>query len=578
MLAHCLEIAQNTFDVLSPDLKRSEILRTTKSLPKAPLRKITINIHRNHAFEPIASVIAPFLYVSGLEGGFIYSDYDDSLNFQLSNTAEIEIIFLDLARYMLEDKALKAFLKDRIETLRARTKAPIILLTLDSAKQTISLKGENLFCFCISHLYEQYTTLQEPLIAHKPKPLLDEAKEAITGTRLSNAACLALAQILGLKLIPSLVLPALKAIVCDLDNTLYAGILGEEGIDGLSLTKAHKALQSEILAYKQQGLLLAIASKNQYEDIRALFEKRKDFPLRFSCFDSAQISWETKDKSLKNIAKAFNIGLDSLLFIDDNIAEIESIKYTKASYIHATSPQDTRFRLFLFPRLTKLTHNKEDSLRAGDIAANTERKSLESLSTQEYFQNLALKLDFRIDDSKSAQRIYELMNKTNQFIANYTRPDSAQVHSWLADSAVCVVTISMQDRLSDSGLIGIVVGAYSSLMQDKSTPKQNSTHQIHILDIVISCRALGRRLESIMLMQSFCLIRQHLLSISTKDCAESVLIHYKKGERNVPFLKALSELANKDLESTQLSPITLTLKPPNTKGLDLSLPSRSLND
>ena len=61
MLAHCLEIAQNTFDVLSPDLKRSEILRTTKSLPKAPLRKITINIHRNHAFEPIASVIAPFL-------------------------------------------------------------------------------------------------------------------------------------------------------------------------------------------------------------------------------------------------------------------------------------------------------------------------------------------------------------------------------------------------------------------------------------------------------------------------------------------------------------------------------------
>lgn len=521
-------------DVFATTLKRSEILSDAKDLDFSHTQSITINIHRNHAFEPIQSVITPFLHYAGLKASFFYGDYDDSLSFtnltQCSKQADIEIIFLDLYRYQLPKEKLMEFIKERCFALRSLSNAPILVLLLvadplaQEAKQDTLLQSQNIFILSLNALYATYCEL-----THTSKAFLDAIKENITGTKLSNPATLALAQILGLRYIPSLVLSNLKAIVLDLDNTLYQGILGEDGKENLLLTPAHKTLQESLLEYKKQGYLLAIASKNEEKDAKTMFESRPDFPLKWSDFDAIKVNWESKANNLIEIAQSFNIGIDSMLFIDDNIAEIESTKYTGVRQIHATTPQNTLFNFFLYPRLYKFRTNKEDAIRSIDIAANAARSSLEALSDEEYFSNLAIELEFRIDLKEDAQRVYELMNKTNQFIANYTRPSMAQVQEWLESKHHCIISIAMRDRLSDSGIIGIIIG------ERKSTEEIN----LHAIDITISCRALGRRLESIMLFKAFKLI-QDQLNPSQKE----ILIHYQEGERNAPFLKIIRGLVD----------------------------------
>lgn len=549
-------------DIFSMILKRSEILSHAKNLDFSHTQPIAINIHRNHAFEPIESIIAPFLHHAKLQASFSYSDYDDSLSFaNLSQKkvdqkkANIEIIFLDLYRYKLQKDHLIDFIKERCQALRALSDAPILVLllqieSLSALEQDTLLQSQNIFILSLNALYATYCEL-----TNTSKPMLDTIKESITGTKLSNTATLALAQMLGLKYIPSLILAHQKAIVLDLDNTLYQGILGEDGYENLLLTPAHKALQESLLECKKQGYLLAIASKNEEEDARAMFQSRPDFPLKWSDFDAIRINWENKADNLIEIAQAFNIGVDSMLFIDDNIAEIESTKHTGVQQIHAKTPQHTLFAFFLYPRLYKFRTNKEDAIRSLDISANATRASLEALSDEEYFRNLAIKLEFRINLKEDAQRIHELMNKTNQFIANYTRPDIAQVQEWLDSKEHCIISIAMRDRLSDSGIIGIIIGE-----------KRNTKEPIlRIIDIAISCRALGRRLEKIMLFKAFELIRDHL-----DPSKKEITLSYQEGERNTPFLKLISKL----IDSKNIIPL-----PPKSQdilGLSISTTRNTL--
>ncbi|HIA7122073.1 TPA: HAD-IIIC family phosphatase [Campylobacter lari] len=102
-------------------------------------------------------------------------------------------------------------------------------------------------------------------------------------------------------MLPSFLQPTLKAIIVDLDNTLYQGILGEDGIKNLVLSSNHKALQNELLKLKNQGFLLAIASKNEEEDVKKLFTQRKDFLLQLDDFSMIKANWKSKDENTKEI-------------------------------------------------------------------------------------------------------------------------------------------------------------------------------------------------------------------------------------------------------------------------------------
>ncbi|MBF7046837.1 HAD-IIIC family phosphatase, partial [Campylobacter volucris] len=229
-------------NLFSPNLKRNDLIKLGK---ENNFQSIKINVFRNHSFEVISSIINAFLAFSKLKAEFNISSYDDSLNFDNYKDAKINIIFLDLNNYK---NNIDDFIKEKIQELSNLSKAPIITLLLGKT----SLKE-----------YDIYEILK-PFI--DKNLIIDENNFEINASRLSNKACISLAQILGLSIIPSLLRPKLKAIITDLDNTLYDGILGEDGINNLKLNQNHKNLQNELLNLKNQGILLAICSKNDEKD------------------------------------------------------------------------------------------------------------------------------------------------------------------------------------------------------------------------------------------------------------------------------------------------------------------------
>lgn len=366
----------------------------------------------------------------------------------------------------------------------------------------------------------------------------------MSGTKLNNKALIYLAQILGLSLIPALLKPALKAIVLDLDNTLYKGVLGEDGIENLKITPAHKNLQEKIQDFKKQGFLLALASKNEENDAKKLFETRKDFILKWDDFDAKMINWESKGENIAKIAKKFNIGADAMLFIDDNIAELENVKYTGVKTLLAD--ENILSKMKLYPNLLKFQNTQEDKIRAKDIAANALREELKTLSDEEYFKNLKICLKFNKNDTENITRISELLGKTNQFIANYTRLNLEEVANYMKKSLI--INISMSDKLSDSGIIAIFL---FSLEQNK----------IFIDDLCISCRALGRKLEERMFFKAF------EMAINFFNISKNipVTLYYKKGDRNTPFLNFLEKISSKIKENQAL----IDFKELNFQGLTI---------
>ena len=281
---------------------------------------------------------------------------------------------------------------------------------------------------------------------------------------------------------------------------------------------------------KSQGFLLTIASKNEEEDVKEFFIKRKDFPFNWNDFAVIKANWELKSQNILTIAKMLNIGTDAMLFIDDNPAEIQNVESAGIDIktILAKTPELTLNILEYYPNLLKLTSSKEDVLRTQDIQANQTRNELvKRLSPKEYFEKLEIKLDFYINNKEHIQRITELLNKTNQFILTYARLTLTQVEE--AQNNGVVITINMSDKLSDSGIIAILVA------------NKSSEGFINLQEMTVSCRALGRNLENIMLPKMFELANQHL------NGNGNILINYKKGPRNMPAINWLMDLTKQTL-------------------------------
>ncbi len=501
--------------IFSSQPKRLDILNQQK---QEVTRNIRIVVYRNHSFEIISSLINSFMNFWSAESEFIYSDYDDSLNFQYKNS-DVQIIWIDTNRYNSE--IAESFLIDRIKVLRSFSNIPILVLYLGDKQLNLNNITTDCYAFWVDR---ELKDLGESAY--------DMQKLEYSGTRLSNRGCIRLAQIIGLRYLYAILNPPLKAIIVDLDNTLYSGILGEDGIVSL---KQYEDVQQKLKSLKQQGFFLCISSKNEEDDVRKMFSERIDFKLSWDDFTFTQINWNSKAENILKISNNLNINTDAILFIDDNPAEIENVRaqIPNIKTILAENPESTIQMLDCYPGLLKLWTSNEDSLRSKDIQANVERLALaKQLSPKEYFEKLGIELIFSLDMADQKTRALELLGKTNQFILAYKRYKETEVNDFICDETKCLATIHMKDNLSDSGIITILVAH-----------KDEKNHLV-LDDLVVSCRALGRNLENIMLPKLFQLVMHKL------NCNNNMYIPYKKGERNTPALSWLSKLTNMSLENS----------------------------
>jgi FkbH-like protein len=254
--------------------------------------------------------------------------------------------------------------------------------------------------------------------------------------------------------------PPIKVVALDCDNTLWTGVCGEDGADGLRLEPCRIALHHFMRKQADAGVLLCAVSKNNEQDVREVFRCRKDMPLRSSDFAAWKLNWLPKSENLKALARELNLGLDSFVFVDDNPVECAEVEASCPGVRTLLLPEDPEQipqflkHCWVFDHL-KLT--AEDRSRAEKYRQNQEREKFreQSPSLSDFLGGLELQVDIEPMKADQLARVCQLTQRTNQFNCTTRRRSEADIQK-LLDTAQ-ILTISVRDRFGDYGLTGLVV-------------------------------------------------------------------------------------------------------------------------
>jgi len=282
-----------------------------------------------------------------------------------------------------------------------------------------------------------------------------------------------------------------KCLVVDLDNTLWGGIVGEDGFGDIQIGgsfpgNVYSALQSEIKVLLGRGVLLAINSKNNEEDVRCVFETRKEMILKWQDFACRRVNWQDKVSNLREIAQEMNIGLDSMVILEDNPVEREWIE-TGCPEVYAIPASDP-LEMLRFLSVTRLFDSlsitAEDRLRKDSYAAMEARKRLQAEKTDLADFLLSLQLTVEIGAPTQAQigRVAQLTQKTNQFNLTTRRYPEERLQHLIRSGEWEVFYCSCRDKFADEGLVGVAI-------------IHNLGVEWIIDTFLLSCRVLGRGVE-----------------------------------------------------------------------------------
>jgi FkbH-like protein len=287
-----------------------------------------------------------------------------------------------------------------------------------------------------------------------------------------------------------------KCLVLDLDNTLWGGVLGEEGPAGIQLGavypgNAYRAFQNAILDLHKRGILLAIASKNNLADVEEVFASHNQMVLKREHFASMKIHWGTKSESLLEISKELNIGLEHMVFVDDNPAECEEVgrRLPMVTTIALPSqPEKYIQELLQDGFFDGLTFSSEDRRRGELYRQRDEAESLRnsSGSIEEFYKNLEMQVTFAPVRKTTLARSSQLTQKTNQFNVTTLRYSEAELAERMQHPDWLLTTVTVRDRFGDNGIVGFSMARFLS-------------DTLEIDTFLLSCRVIGRGIESAML-------------------------------------------------------------------------------
>ena len=288
-----------------------------------------------------------------------------------------------------------------------------------------------------------------------------------------------------------------KCIVLDLDNVLWGGILGEDGFAGIKLGgdpvgKAYVDFQKLLLSYYNRGIILAINSKNNYEDAYKVIQEHPNMVLREKHFAAMRINWKDKVENMVELAEELNIGLDSMVFIDDSPQERERMKQALPQVLVLDLPRSPFHYCEALQNLNDfntLVISEEDKKRGDMYYAKKKRRALMKMkgSLEEFLRSLDIKAEIRYADSFTIPRVTSLINRTNQFNLTTRRYSQAQVEGMCSQpDRFQVYTMKISDRFGDEGIVGVAI-----VRKEKETWVIDS--------FLMSCRVIGRGVETALL-------------------------------------------------------------------------------
>ncbi len=291
-----------------------------------------------------------------------------------------------------------------------------------------------------------------------------------------------------------------KVLILDLDNTVWGGVIGDDGLEGIKIAQgdargeAHLAVQRMALDLRRRGIVLAVSSKNTDEIARTPFEKHPEMLLKLDDIAVFQANWNDKATNIRAIAEELSLGLDSMVFLDDNPVERGLVRQLLPQVAVPELPEDPAYyarTLAAAGYFESVAFAAEDLKRAGFYQDNAKRASLQKQvgGVDAYLASLDMTITFQPFDATSRARIVQLINKSNQYnltTRRYTDPEVTEAEN---DPEVFTLQVRLADSFGDNGMISVVI----------CRPREAGAWDIDTW--LMSCRVLGRKVEHMVLRE-----------------------------------------------------------------------------
>ncbi len=432
------------------------------------------------------NIIFIILDIENLVGDFFYFPYRkdiDARRIFWEDKAHHIISLLDILKKRTESKIVISSFLIPVYTSRGIIEDKLEwglkngVRYLNDKLNSLAKEDLQLFIFDINTFYSKYgiKNIYDPKICY------------LSDMKISPKAIVPLAkEYLGY--IPPMLSLTKKCIVLDLDNTLWGGIIGEDGLANIrlgpdKLGRPYLDFQKRLLDLFERGIILAINSKNNYDDVIDVFKNHKYMLLKEDNFAAIKINWQDKVTNLKEIAKEINIGLDSIIFIDDDKTNREMIKEMLPEVMVIELPEDP----CLYPKIIEdiewfnlFSITNEDLNRGKMYTEQKKRNELESKIT--YIREFIIKAIIVDANEINIPRIAQLTQKTNQFNLTTKRYQIEDIERFIRLGNYLIKSIEVSDKFGDYGMSGVII-----------IKKDNVLWEID--SFLLSCRILGKNIE-----------------------------------------------------------------------------------
>lgn len=322
-----------------------------------------------------------------------------------------------------------------------------------------------------------------------------------------------------------------KVIVLDCDNTLWQGVCGEDGADGVVLTEAHLWLQRFMLRQRANGRLLCLCSRNNEADVLAVFAGREDMVLRIDDVTGQRIGWGPKPDAVEALADELGLALNSFVFVDDDPVECEMMRTRLPDVTVVQVPREPELIVGSLAHewvFDQFVVTDDDRLRADRYAEDSQRRAAAARSVEhaEFLRQCDIGVSFSPIDEHTMDRAAQLTTRTTQFNLTGEAFSVTQLEAFLGDGGLGW-TVSMRDRFGDYGVVGLILAVDGE-----------DTLEVRVL--LMSCRVLNRELEQRML--GFLTARADMSGRS------SVVLPYRPTERNTPARLFLEQVLGTAVE------------------------------
>lgn len=503
-------------------MKYTEILKKNREIG-ATLdgQKYHIGVLSNIVVNQFKDVLELSLRESGIFAELTFGDYDNIVQDSASfNGYDAIIIFWEIGN-LVEGLHYKfgSTSKEEFERLRSKTAAEIQLVFKNLEKVPLVIFNKFESAPCDNHLIHSSSLriFSDDLNSYlnsfsNPSRIIFETSKVLINLGLEQAInerqfqqSKALYTVDFFRSYSSFISPVFlaargkmkKALILDCDNTLWGGIIGEDGLKGISLDPADRKgkifqeIHHLILGLKSQGIIIGLCSKNDLAEVDNVLDNHPSMGIGQSDIVIKKVNWKDKASNLKEIAKELNIGTDSLVFVDDSDFELGLIMQELPEVLCVQVPSN----LSDYPRVIReagtsffnLSTSEEDSKKTERYQQESQRKELltQHQSIESYLESLKLKVNVLAGANISVSRTSQLSQKTNQFNLTTLRYTESEIQAFSEDKNYEIVTFSVSDMYGDYGITGLMIIHYSG--KNKS---------MAVIDtFLMSCRIIGRNIE-----------------------------------------------------------------------------------